>query len=57
MSDALSDLPDDVRQAKAHRVGAPPSVLAAIGVRIAQKREEAEGARRLSGIESTRAGR
>lgn len=53
MSDALSDLPDDVRKAIAPHVDAPPSVLDAIGVQIAGKREEARGARGLSGIEST----
>jgi hypothetical protein len=53
MSDSLSDLPDDVRQAIAPHADAPPSVLAAIGVQIAGKREEAKGARGLSGIEST----
>lgn len=52
MSDS-SDLPDDVREAIQPHVDAPPTVLAAIGVQIAQKREEAKGARALSGIEST----
>jgi hypothetical protein len=53
MSDALSDLPDDVREAIQPHADAPPSVLDAIGVQIAQKREEAKGARGLSGIETT----
>jgi hypothetical protein len=53
MSDALADLPDDVRDAIQPHMDAPPSVLAAIGIEIAQKREEAKGARGLSGIEST----
>ena len=53
MSDSLADLPDDVRQALQPHVDAPPTVLAAIGVQIAAKREEAKGARGLSGIEST----
>jgi hypothetical protein len=53
MSDALSDLPDDVRAAIAPHADAPPTVLASIGVQIAAKREEAKGARGLSGIETT----
>jgi hypothetical protein len=53
VSGALSELPDDVRDLIRPHVEAPPSVLAAIGVQIAAKREEAKGARGLSGIEST----
>jgi hypothetical protein len=53
LSDALSDLPDDVREAIQPHADAPSSVLDAIGVQIAQKREEAKGARGLSGIEAT----
>lgn len=53
MSDALSDLPDDVRQAIQPHADAPATVLATIGVQIAAKREEAKGARGSSGIEST----
>jgi hypothetical protein len=53
MSDSLSDLPDDVAAAIRPHADAPPAVLAAIGVQIAQKREEAKGARASSGIEST----
>jgi hypothetical protein len=53
MSGDLSDFPDDVRQAIAPHMDAPPSVLAAIGVQIAHKREEAKGARESSGIETT----
>ena len=52
MSDSL-DLPNDVRQAIAPHVDAPPSVLAAIGVQIAAKRDEAKGTRASSGIEAT----
>lgn len=51
MSDALSDLPDDVRQAIKPHVDPDPAVLAAIGVEIAAKRAEAKAAR--SDIEST----
>jgi hypothetical protein len=53
MSDDLSDLPDDVRQALQPHVDPGVAVLAAIGVQLASKREEAKGARALSGIEST----
>jgi len=53
MSDSLSDLPDDVAAVIRPHADAPPSLLAAIGVQIAQKREEAKGARSSSGIEST----
>jgi hypothetical protein len=53
MSDSLSDLPDDVAAAIQPHLPAPPTVLAAIGVQIAQKREEAKGARAMSGIEAT----
>jgi hypothetical protein len=53
MSDSLSDLPDSVRDILAPHMDAPASVLAAIGVEIAAKREEAKGARGQSGIEST----
>jgi hypothetical protein len=53
MSDALSDLPEDVRDAIKPHVDAPPTVLAAIGVQIAGKRDEAKSARASSGIEST----
>jgi hypothetical protein len=53
MSDALSDLPDDVRQAIQPHADWPESVLAAIGVEIASKRDEAKAARASSGIEST----
>ena len=53
MSDSLSDLPDDVAAVIRPHADAPPSLLAAIGVQIAQKREEAKAARGLSGIEST----
>jgi hypothetical protein len=53
MSDALSDPPDDVRDAIKPHVEAPPAVLAAIGVQIAVKREEAKGERSSPGIEST----
>jgi len=53
MSDSLSDLPDDVAAVIRPHADAPPSLLAAIGVQIAQKREEAKGARGSSGIEST----
>jgi hypothetical protein len=52
MSDALSSLPDDVRALIAPHVEAPPEVLAAIGVEIARKRDEAKAARASSGIES-----
>lgn len=55
MNDAsLEDLPDDVRALIApHLDSADPSVLAAIGVQIASKRDEAKSARTGSGIEST----
>lgn len=53
MSDTLADLPDDVREALKPHLEADASVLAAIGVQIAGKREEAKGARSSSGIEST----
>jgi hypothetical protein len=53
VTDALADLPDDVREAIKPHVDAPPTVLAAIGVQIAARREEAKGARQSSGIEST----
>jgi hypothetical protein len=53
MSGDLSDLPDDVADAIKPHVEQPPSVLDAIGVQIAQKREEAKSARGLSGIETT----
>jgi hypothetical protein len=52
MSDALSSLPDDVREMIRPHADAPPTVLAAIGVQIAAKREEAKGACGLSGFES-----
>jgi hypothetical protein len=53
LSNSLSDLPDDVAAAIAPHADAPPSVLDAIGVQIAAKREEAKGARGSSGIELT----
>lgn len=54
MSASLSDLPDDVRQEiEPHIVDKDTSTLAAIGVEIAQKREEAKTARKSSGIESS----
>src|ERR1022692_2698754 len=53
MSAALSDLPDDVRQILAPHMDEDTTMLAAIGVQIASKREEAKGARGSSGIEST----
>lgn len=53
MSDALSDLPDDVREAIEPHVDASSSILDAIGVQIAQKREEAKDARSSNDIEAT----
>ena len=53
MSDSLANLPDDVRDAIAPHMDADATVLSAIGVEIAQKREEAKAARKLSGIEAT----
>jgi hypothetical protein len=53
MSDALSDLPDDVRALIEPHTDDNTSVLDVIGVEIAQKREEAKGAREQSGIEAT----
>ena len=53
MSDQLSDLPDDVREAIQPEIDEPVALLAAIGVQIAAKREEAKGARSQTGIEST----
>lgn len=50
---ALPDLPDDVRQIIQPHVPASPDVLAAIGVEIAAKRDEAKAARATSGIETT----
>ncbi len=45
MSDSLADLPDDVREAIAPHMEADAAVLAAIGVEIASKRDEAKAAR------------
>ena len=45
MSDMLADLPDDVRAVLKPHVDAPSDVLAAIGVQIAAKRDEAKAAR------------
>jgi hypothetical protein len=56
MSDTIADLPDlpqEVLDAIAPHLPADASVLAAIGVEIASKREEAKGARASSGIEAT----
>ena len=53
MSDSLADLPDDVRDAIQPHIEADASVLAAIGVEIAGKRDEAKQFRASSGIEST----
>lgn len=53
MTDTLADLPADVRDAIQPHADAPESVLDAIGVQIAQKRDEAKGARASSGIEAT----
>lgn len=53
MSNALSDLPDDVRDAIQPHMEGDVSSLAAIGTQIASKREEAKSARSSSGIEST----
>jgi hypothetical protein len=54
MSAALLDsMTDDVRALIAPYVDAPAMELAAIGVQIAAKREEAKAARALSGIETT----
>ena len=47
----LADLPDDVRAVLKPHVDASPDVLAAIGVQIAAKRDEAKAARASSGIE------
>ncbi len=53
MSDSLADLPDDVREAIAPHMEADAAVLAAIGVEIASKRDEAKNYRSSQGIEST----
>jgi hypothetical protein len=53
MSAALSDLPDDVAQAIQPHMDDDLTMLAAIGVQIAGKRDEAKSARGSSGIEST----
>src|ERR1700749_231586 len=55
MSDALADLPSEVRDLIAPHldVEAEPSALAAIGVEIAGKRDEARTARKSAGIETT----
>jgi hypothetical protein len=53
MSDSLANLPAEVRDAIEPHVEAPPSVLAEIGIQIAQKRDEARAARAASGIEAT----
>ena len=50
--DPLANLPDDVRQLIEPHVDPSPDVLAAIGVEIAAKRDEAKAARSSSGIES-----
>jgi hypothetical protein len=50
---AILDLPDDVRQIIQPYILASPDVLAAIGVEIAAKRDEAKAARSTSGIETT----
>lgn len=53
MSDVLADLPDDVRDLiEPHIDTSTAPVLAAIGVEIAGKRDEAKSARQTSGIES-----
>jgi hypothetical protein len=53
MSDALTELPPEVRALLADHAEENESVLAAIGTQIAAKREEAKAARASSGIEST----
>jgi hypothetical protein len=52
-SGALTDLPDDVREIIAPHVTENQTTLAAIGVAIAAKREEAKARRTASGIETT----
>ena len=53
MSDALHDLPDEVRALIEGDEEAPANALAAIGREIASKRDDAKDARQTSGIEAT----
>jgi hypothetical protein len=53
MSDVLDDLPLEVRRVITPYVEAAPGVLDAIGVQIAQKRDDAKQWRKSSGIETT----
>lgn len=53
MKTGLSDLPDDVRELIAPHMAESAETLAAIGVAIAQRRDDAKAARTSSGIETT----
>lgn len=53
MKTSLADLPDDVREALAPHLAESTDSLAAIGVSIAKRRDEAKAARTSSGIEQT----
>ena len=49
---SLADLPDDVRDLISPHMASSPDVLDAIGVSIAQRRDEAKAARTSSGVET-----
>lgn len=53
MGTTLADLPDDIQELIAPHLAPSPETLDAIGIAIAQKRDEAKSARTSSGIEQT----